>query len=371
MRIVHFADLHLDAPFARLPPAASRVRRQALRQTLEAILELAVTERADLITCAGDLFEADRLAPDTLAFLHDRLGAAGRPVYIAPGNHDWVGPRTAWGTHTFADNVHVFTEPRLSPVELAPGLLLWGAGHDRPRGTPNLLRPLLASPVDATSTNLALFHGSERESFPFQGHDKEAHAPFEAAEVERAGFLHALVGHFHLPTDAPWHTYPGNPDPLQFGEVGKRAAVVIDVTPQGIKRRRVVVARSEVHDVTVDLDGIGHRGEALDAIIGATTGLCGAVRLMLVGEVAHALDLDVHADLDPDLLGLVPSPDRAVVVESRLIWAIDRARLESEPSVRGEYYRRLKAAPMNEEERERVLHIGLRALAGREDLEVL
>lgn len=371
MRFVHFADLHLDAPFARLPASASRVRRQALRKTLEAILELAALERADAILCAGDLFEADRVAPDTLAWLRDRLGAAGRPVYIAPGNHDWVGPRTPWRTHDWPANVHIFLEPRLTPVQLTPGLVLWGAGHDRPRGTPNLLAPLLHAPIADPGTHLALFHGSERGSFPAQGHDKESHAPFDAPDIERAGLAHAFVGHYHLPTDGPLHTYPGNPDPLQFGESGRRAAVIVDVRPEGLQRRRVTVARSLVHEVSVDLTGAAHRDDALQAIRGATAGLAGAVRLRLLGEVAHDLDLEVDNDLGVDALGLVPGPDRAVVIDTAALrWAIDRERLADEPSVRGEFYRRVQAADLPAPDRERVLLIGLRALAGRDDLEV-
>jgi len=371
MRLIHFADLHLDAPFARLPAQAARARRQALRQTLEAILELARREHADAVTCAGDLFEADRVAPDTLAWLRDRLGAAGRPVYVSPGNHDWVGPRTAWRTHDWPANVHVFLQPCLTPVELSPGCFLWGAAHDRPRGTPDLLAPLLDAPIAVAAVHLALFHGSERASFPVQGSDKEAHAPFDAAAVPRAGFLHALVGHYHLPADGPHHTYPGNPDPLQFGETGHRAAVVVEVTPEGVQRRRVTVARSSVHDLQVVLEGARHRDEALQAIRAATSGLSGAIRLRLLGEVAHELDLEVDSDLTPEALGLVPSADGAVVVDtSGLSWGLDRLALGTELSVRGEFFRRVQAADLPAAERERILLVGLRALAARDDLEV-
>ncbi|MFO0749481.1 MAG: DNA repair exonuclease [Myxococcota bacterium] len=372
MRFVHFADLHLDTPFTRLPPLAARTRRQALRQTLEAIIEVARRERADAITCGGDLFEADRVSPDTLAWLRDRLGAAGCPVYVAPGNHDWVGPRTAWLTHDWPANVHVFLEARLAPLELAPGLVLWGAGHDRPRGTADLLQSLIRRPADSGALNLALFHGSERASFPIQGRDKEAHAPFDAADLPRTGLAHALLGHFHVPADGPHHTYPGNPDPLQFGETGRRAALVVDVTPAGLTRRRVPVARSQVQEVSVSLDAAAHRDEALTRIRAATTGLSGAVRLELHGEVAAELDLDLACDLTPEALGLLDSSDRAVVVDTtRLTWGLDRDVLRREASVRGELVRRLEAADLPDQERQRVLHVGLRALAGRDDLEVV
>lgn len=97
LRVLHFADLHLDSPFAWAEASgdAARARRQALRETLRRILALAVSERVNAIFCGGDLYEQERFTPDTAEFLRTEFASAAPvPVYISPGNHDWLGPQS-------------------------------------------------------------------------------------------------------------------------------------------------------------------------------------------------------------------------------------------------------------------------------------
>ena len=135
MRLLHFADLHLDAPFAWARPETARLRRRNRRETLTRILQLADDEGVDAILCAGDLFEHERFTPDTVAFLRESFARTDRPIYVAPGNHDWYSARSPYALEEWSPNVHVFTDARLTPVELADGLTLWGAAHRAPANT--------------------------------------------------------------------------------------------------------------------------------------------------------------------------------------------------------------------------------------------
>ncbi len=103
MRLVLFGDLHLDAPFTWLQAdrAIHAQRRQALRETLRNIVELAQAEKADALLCSGDLFEHERTSPDTGAFLKAIFAELHpMPVIIAPGNHDWFGPQSLYCPHS-------------------------------------------------------------------------------------------------------------------------------------------------------------------------------------------------------------------------------------------------------------------------------
>jgi len=55
VRFVHFADLHLDTQFAWADPRVAAKRRQALRDALVSILQLATDKQVDAVLCAGDL----------------------------------------------------------------------------------------------------------------------------------------------------------------------------------------------------------------------------------------------------------------------------------------------------------------------------
>ena len=367
MKLVLFADLHLDTPFVWAPPAAARRRRQALRDTLDAIVDLAAAEGADALCCAGDLYEHDRITPDTGEFLRAAFARlAPMPVLLAPGNHDWLGPSSVYARTRWSPNVHLFTGSSLEPLDLAEGFTVWGAAHHVPANTPGFLDD--GFQVDRGGVNVALFHGSLRSGLAFQEEGKQPHAPFDADQIPAAGLHHALVGHFHTITDDPRYTYPGNPDPLTFGETGERGAVVIEVADDGsVTRTRHRVARTSLHDVTVDIGGCASAHEIRDRVTNAVAPLEGTVRVTLTGEVEPTAEVHLAhlADVGPHLELLVPRLGRVSVG-----YDIDAIAAQTD-TVRGRFARDvLDAAELDDDTRRRVLVTGLRALDGRTDLEV-
>jgi DNA repair exonuclease SbcCD nuclease subunit len=365
MRLLVFADLHLDSPFAWAEPEVAQARRRALRACLVRICELAASRRCDALCCAGDLFEQDRFTPDTAAFLRDAFARLHPlPVFLAPGNHDWLGPASLYRQVEWTDNVHVFSSDRLEAVTLADGFTLWGAAHRAPANTPGFLDGFT---VDRGGVHVALFHGSEQGDLAFQESGKVPHAPFRATQIPAAGLHHALVGHFHTPRDASHHTYPGNPEPLTFGETGERGAVVVEVDASGATtRQRHVVAGTAVHDVTVDVSGVAHSSEVRDRVAAALAGLTGTARVTVHGEVAPEVEVDLA-----DPRELAPHLDAVVARLGRVDVAYDLEALAIEPTVRGQFVRDVRDDPdLSDDARRLVLVTGLRALDGRRDLEV-
>lgn len=363
MKLLHFADLHLDTPFRWAPVDVGRSRRRALRETLTRICRLAADADADALCCGGDLYEQDRFTPDTAEFLRSAFAElAPTPVFIAPGNHDWLGPASLYRQVEWSANVYIFEESRLTPVALADGITLWGAGHRAPANTPGFLDGFR---VDRTGVHVALFHGSERGELVFQGEGKIPHAPFRAEQIPAAGLDHALLGHFHTPCDASLYTYPGNPDPLTFGESGDRGAVLLQVAPDGsISRERHHVAVSAMSDVTVDLTGTTHSGQVGDRVLQAVAGLSGMVRVTLTGEVGPDVDLRLQ-----DVAAMsIPNLDALVARVGQVFPAYDLDALQDEPTVRGRFVQDVQGSEeLTEDQRRRVLVTGLRALAGRGD----
>ncbi|SDG87418.1 Calcineurin-like phosphoesterase [Lentzea fradiae] len=213
MKLLLFADLHLDTRFPNAGPA----RRQALRDTLGRIVDLAQESGADAVLCAGDLYEHDRCSPSTASFLQSAFDCTV-PVFLAPGNDDWYGPQSVYRQVDWTPNVHVFTDGTLTPVELADGVTLWGAAHVGPGPARDFLDGFA---VNRGGVNLALCHGTAPE------------------DVTITGLDHAFLGHVHTPEHAAHHTFPGNPDPLTPGETGDRGAVLCTVHEDGTVSREV------------------------------------------------------------------------------------------------------------------------------------
>lgn len=367
MRLLLFSDLHLETPFRWAGPDAARDRRRMLREALRRIAQLADELGVDALCCGGDLYEHERFSPDTGEFLRTTFSElAPLPVVIAPGNHDWLGPASLYQQVDWSENVHVFSEDRLTPLSLADGLTLWGAAHRAPASTRNFLdgfRP------ERGGIHVALFHGSEQRGLAFQEQGKVPHAPFRAEQIPAAGLHHAMLGHFHTPVDGQWHTYPGNPDPLEFGEQGERGAVLVTLAVDGsVSRERHRVTSSIVNDVTVNLDGVTHSGQILERIREALTSCEGFARVTLTGEIDPDVDLRLE-DVKPE--SVAPHLAGVVARIGALSVAYDLGALAEERTVRGQFVRDvLGATDLTEDRRRRVLVTGLRALDGRGDLEV-
>jgi exonuclease SbcD len=364
MKLLHFADLHLDAPFAWAPPETARLRRRNRREVLTRIVALAEAEAVDAILCAGDLFEQERIGPDTAEFLRSTFERTDRRVFLAPGNHDWLSPRSPYALVEWPPNVHVFTEAELRPVQLDDGLTLWGAAHRAPANTDDLFAGFRVDP--AAGVHLALAHASERAALAWQESGKAPHAPFDADALPATGLAHAFLGHYHLPRDAERHTYPGNPDPLDFGERGERGAVIATIGGDGtVIRERRDVSVSEVHDLEVDADRATHTDEVAAILRQRLASLAGCVRVTLTGELAPSVQLELG-----DLQRTGDHLDGLVIRAGRLRIGYDLAAIGAEATVRGEFVRSALDQIADPELQRRVILTGLRALEGRGDLEV-
>ena len=201
MRILLVSDLHLDTAFGWAGPALGDVLRANLRATLDRIGTLARHSRVDAVVCGGDLFDQARVTPDTLAHLRTTFAELDSPVHLAPGDDDWCGPSSPYRQVDWTPNVHVFTDPELTPVTLEDGLTLWGGAHDSPASTGGFLDGFH---VKRDGVNFALFHGCETGTTAAA----VPYAPFRAEQVEAAGLDHALLGHVTRPS-----TTAGSPTP--------------------------------------------------------------------------------------------------------------------------------------------------------------
>ena len=117
-KIIHAADLHLDSAFGGLGPEKARERRRESRDLVDRLAELAVREGAETVLLSGDLFDGERVYPETLERLRSALARMACPVLIAPGNHDPFTPRSPYQRLVWPENVHIFRHEQLRAVAL-------------------------------------------------------------------------------------------------------------------------------------------------------------------------------------------------------------------------------------------------------------
>src|ERR1700722_10160239 len=246
--IVQAADVHLETVFPELRGGGAR--RAALAEAFERIIDLALERNADVLTIGGDLYEGERAGPATARFLFTAFARFGKPVFVAPGNHDPFVARSLYTRDDLPPNVRVFADASWTAVPLAHDATLYGFGHTP--AEPG--RPFAGATFDRSGVRIALVHGSDEERCP---PGKRATAPFTAAEIRAAGATLVLTGHYHggavhSDADGPVFAYPGSPEPVKFGERGEHGALVVTVRDDGsVGIEAVPIARTRLLEVTI------------------------------------------------------------------------------------------------------------------------
>ncbi len=367
MKFLHFADLHLDASFESLGATGerARARRQALRDALKTIVRTAKTEKVDAVLCAGDLYEQQRLTPDTAEFVKRQFNDLSPiPILISPGNHDPMVPGSIYRDQELSANVHIFKEGALEPFQISTGLTVWGAAFTGPTRNSGFLPGFR---VRSDGVHLALFHGST-SVFYEEEQDKQLFAPFTKDEILASGFSHLFTGHFHHDRYDGLYTYPGNPEPLGFGETPGRGISIAEVTGDGaITTSAMRIATAEIADLNLDVTGATTRETVLERLRELLSGRAGIIRVTVGGEVEQTLEFRLR-----DLAAAGSHLAAFQLRPGSLRPAYDLVALAAEPTVQGQFIRDVTNSPdLSEEDCQLVLAAGLRALDARKDLEVV
>jgi DNA repair exonuclease SbcCD nuclease subunit len=354
--IVHTADVHLETVFSDVRGGSAR--RAALADAFERIIDLALERNADALTVGGDLYEAERAGPATARLVFGAFARFGKPVFIAPGNHDPFAARSLYARDDLPPNVRVFADATWAPVPLGERLTLYGFGHTP--AEPG--RPFAHASFERPGVRLALVHGSDEDRCP---PGKRATAPFTAAEVRASGTHFALTGHYHggsIVEDAagPVLAYPGSPEPIKFGERGTHGALVVTVHDEGFELEPVAIARTRLIDLAISLADIGDEGAVIARVGEALAGYGASdyVRATLHGTVDAGTPID-RALLEERCgagLGALELVDRTA--------AADFAAIARESNVRGRAVAELLAS--EDPAARRALNLVVSAFDGRE-----
>ena len=280
LKLIHGADFHLDAPFAALSPEKARQRRAEQRQLLSRLADLAEEEGADLVLLSGDLLDGGETYQETVEALSHALGQIKAPVFIAPGNHDPYGPRSAYAGTAWPDNVHIFTSVQPEGVELPElGCVVHGAAFTTPQADRSPLMGFSA-PRDGR-IHLMTLHGDVAG----QGR----YGPIRPEDIAESGLTYLALGHIHACSslqragETCW-AYPGCPEGRGFDETGEKGVLSVTVEDDHtVSARFVSLAGRRYEIVEADVTGKDSAEEALRAVLPPSpSGDC--CRILLTGQ---------------------------------------------------------------------------------------
>lgn len=360
MRLIHTADVHLDAPFAYLPHEKRKLKREALRKAFTRVVDLTLEKQALALVIAGDLFNSPDPSTDTVAFVVGELGrlAGGAQVFIVPGNHDCYQPGGLWDSPDWPAHVHIFKADSWATVATTGGALIAGIACHRTGSERSVLKDLRAEGV-----TVAVMHGAHQLDF-YEGRQSY---PFSETEAANIAVKYLALGHYHNFTrigKSPAF-YSGTPEGLCFEETGPRSALVVDLDEGAAKVTAAPVGRFKYQRHVLDCTSYGSAAD----IEGALAGLAGPEDIMKV-ELVGAPPVDVDIDVDSLLLRMAEHCFY-IDIKDRLDLPASAQDAGRETTVRSKFLARMeaKSAEADSGEAKRVIalatRLGLAALEGR------
>ena len=222
LRILHTADWHMDSPFSGFPPEQRAWLKSEQRKIPGKIAHLVRWENCDLVLISGDVFDSSD-ARESVPLVRQALAECGVPVFIAPGNHDYLSSNSPWLRESWPENVHIFA-PGLSWVDL-PHLdcRVCGAGY-RGMESPALLENFRAE--GQARHRLMVLHGDPQRA-------QSPYCPITGAQVRASGLSYLALGHIHKSgafsagdTLCGW---PGCPMGRGYDETGEKGVYIVDI----------------------------------------------------------------------------------------------------------------------------------------------
>lgn len=221
MKLLHSADWHLDSPIIGRTEAQTALLKSALLEVPHKVVSAAMAEHCDLILLAGDLFDGNA-TPESIKAVKDALTEADIPVFIVPGNHDYLSPTAPWLTERWPDNVHIFTSPNWESVAL-PGLdcRVYGAAFT-------------AGDADAL---LEGFRAEQEETYAIgllHGDPTVASSPYcaiTAQQIATSNLHYLALGHIHkgsrMTAGNTLCAWPGCPMGRGFDELDAKGVLIV------------------------------------------------------------------------------------------------------------------------------------------------
>jgi len=360
IKILHAADFHLDSPFDSLSDEKARERRREQREMFLSLGGICERERVEAVLLPGDLLDSDRSGFETSELLLEVFGNIRAEVFIAPGNHDFVSPRSPYSVLKFPENVHIFTSPEIKKLEFPDrGFTVWGAGFINSTSPP-LLTGLRA---EGEGVRLMALHGDV--NMP-----KSPYNPVTEAEIAASNLDYLALGHVHSfsgvkKVGGTYYAYPGCPEGRGFDETGEKG-ILIGAVGSGVCDMKFMPLGGRKYEIlTVDLS---EADDAASAIISAVPRECGRdiYKIILQGEFDGELDLKRVSEAISDRFYAATIRDNTRI--KRDIWA-----KADEDTLRGLFLRSLRGkfdAAGTDEERERIVlavRYGLSALENGEE----
>lgn len=264
MRIIHVADVHLDAPFSQLSRKKDlgEKRRLEQRKALRKMIEYIKQEKIPYLLIAGDLYEHEYVRESTIYYINSLFQEIpDTKIYIAPGNHDPYCKDSYYATYEWSKNVTIFTSEKIEKIQ-EENINIYGCGF-----TSFYLQNSQIGNItldEKEKINILLTHADLDAS----NIGEEVYQPITKKTIEKIGFDYVALGHIHK-NNVQENTnivYPGSAISLGFDELGQHGMVEIQIEKGNMQKKFIPLDDIELIKKEVSLQDIQSLEELVEKI---------------------------------------------------------------------------------------------------------
>lgn len=369
-KIIHTADVHLDAPFSLLDVQKAQKRKNELRETFASIVQLAESEKADITIIAGDLFDSGFVTKETMELIVSLFASVPECRFvIAPGNHDYVWGRSPYKKENFPKNVYIFDQEQVTCFSFPEiGVDVYGYAFTADSYTGNPLEKKMM--LQKSRVNILAAHGDVG--------GKSKYCPIAVSDIVKSGFDYIALGHIHMggkvqSAGGTYYAYSGCPEGRSFDECGTKGVIIAELSKNAtklsasFKNQRMCKRRYE--KINVDITGVSSQDRLCScvkqAVLEGGFGADVLLRIRLTGRISPETTLYPKKITAADL-GVF-----YLEIEDASVPLLDYEELKNDISVRGAFFRELLPLLQSENEDEcqtaaEALRYGLAALDGND-----
>ncbi len=363
IKILHTADIHIGAAESFLGADADARRFETLI-TFEKIIDLAITEKVDLIAIAGDLFDSNTVEERFITAVFEKIKtAAPIKVIFAAGNHDPLNADSPFLNRSLPENLYVLgiNDECITFDDIGAKVYGRSFEHSYLQGEESL-----SIKADENYINILVQHGELKSDL---NSDYNAITP---KFVKNSGMDYIALGHVHKRTeigklDGTSFAYCGCPEGQGFDELDQKGVYIGEIGKKYCDLKFTPVSKRLHIEEKVDVRSLKDSSEISSTILMQLENAYGEnfrdnlYKIELTGEISEDTEI-----ITAEILSRLNGELYFVKLKNRTEYLIDYEALSKEPTLKGIFVKKMlkKAELATEEEKliiKKALDLGLKA----------
>lgn len=357
MKIIHCADIHLDSKMeTNLDKEKAKERKNEILITFEKMVQYAKENDVEVIIIAGDLFDKNNITVKAKNIVKNAIMSNPKIDFIyLKGNHDEA---IFLDEEEKLENLKTFNNKEWKKYNYG-NITITGIEFGG-RSNYEIYNSLI---LEKNRVNIVVMHGQESET-----ELKDKTEIVELKQLKNKNIDYLALGHIHKYKmekldNRGIYCYSGCLEGRGFDECGEKGFVLLEIEENIIKTQFIPFSKRKFYEINVDITGLKENNEIEEKIKEKIANIpqTSFVKIILTGEVEIGDERDISyltKKFEPYFY-FVKIYDKPKI-------KIDAMKYKYDASLKGEFIRLVLKQEITDEEKDKIISTGIKALSGEE-----